>query len=241
MSFEKSDLMSCLVMATLPSEDLRAVVVFRVEYAHKAKSGGSIEVARVEEDRGNVHAALKLLKQREGPIDGEERSRSHDEHDVAQGFGILRHPCRNEIHERGVLREDGVDRLHDCPDSLLALRGEPFLKWVLRSHGLVKTLRKGDALDALPFLAEARLQQRNLLPELELLVGVVAEERIGHIVVCADALARVAELEDRLENLLNAMVEVAHATILSAYSRELAQGSVSWTRLPATSYSSFRN
>ena len=89
-------------------------------------------------------------------------------------------------------------------------------------------------LIALALLREPRLEQRHLLAQLELLLRVVAEERVRHVVVRADALPRIRQLEDGLEVLLDAVFEVAHATILSAYSRELAQGSESCTRLPAT-------
>jgi hypothetical protein len=42
------------------------------------------------------------------------------------------------------------------------------------------------------------------------------------------------QLQNGLEGVLDAVLEVAHAAILSAYSRELAHGSESCTRLPAT-------
>ena len=134
-----------------------------------------------------------------------------------------------------------MDGLDDRLDALLALGREPLLERSLRAHRFVEALGERDALDALALLREARLEQRDLLPQLELLLGVVAEERVRHVVVRADALPRIGQLEDRLEDLLDAVFEVAHATILSAYSRELAQGSESCTRLPATWYSSLRN
>ena len=89
-------------------------------------------------------------------------------------------------------------------------------------------------LDALSLLSEPGLKQRDLLAQLELLFGFVAEERIGHVVVSADALTRIRQLEYGLEIVLDAVYRVAHATILSAYSQALAQGNVSWTMLPAT-------
>ena len=52
--------------------------------------------------------------------------------------------------------------------------------------------------------------------------------------VSADALTRIGQLEYGFETRLDAVFEIAHATILSAYSQALAQGSVSWTMLPAT-------
>ena len=119
-------------------------------------------------------------------------------------------------------------------DALLALGREPLLERSLRAHRLVEALGERDAADALALLREARLEQRDLLAQLELLLGVVAEERVRHVVVRADALPRIWQLEDGLEALLDALFEVAHATILSAYSRALAQGSESCTRLPAT-------
>src|SRR5262249_42927862 len=96
-------------------------------------------------------------------------------------------------------------------------------------------------LDAFTPLRKTGFEHRNLLAKFELLLGIVAEERVRHVVVRADALPRIRELEHRLEDGLDALVEVDHATILSAYSGELEQGSVSCTRLPATSYSSLRN
>lgn len=111
-----------------------------------------------------------------------------------------------------------MDRLDDRLDALFPLNCEPLLKRPLRTHRVVEALGKRDALDALALLREARLQQRDLLPELELLIGVVAEQRIGHVMVRADALPRVRRFEDGLEVLPEAVFEIAHATILSAYS-----------------------
>ena len=114
--------------------------------------------------------------------------------------------------------------LDDGLDALFALRGEPLLERALRAHRLVQALGERDALDALALLREARLEQRDLLAQVELLLGVVAEERVRHVVVRADALPRIGQLEDRLEVLLDAVFEVAHATILSAYSTRARAG-----------------
>src|SRR5262245_54900324 len=51
--------------------------------------------------------------------------------------------------------------------------------------------------------------------------------------ICADPLARIQEFQNRLECVLDAVFEVAHATLLSAYSRVVAHGRDSSTRLPA--------
>src|SRR5262249_61338119 len=64
---------------------------------------------------------------------------------------------------------------------------------------------------------------------------------VRHVVIHADPLTRIRELQNRLEAMLDALFEVAHATILSAYSRVLVHGRESCTRLPAIWYSSFRN
>ena len=77
-------------------------------------------------------------------------------------------------------------------------------------------------MDALALLREARLEQRYLLAQREFLFGIVAEERVGHVVIRADTLPGVGKLEDRLEALLDALFEVVHATSLSANSRALA-------------------
>jgi hypothetical protein len=58
--------------------------------------------------------------------------------------------------------------------------------------------------------------QRHLLSELELFIRVVAEKSVWHVVVRADSLTRIRELQDGLEALLDALFKVAHATILSA-------------------------
>ena len=83
-------------------------------------------------------------------------------------------------------------------------------------------------------MSEPGLKQCDLLAQLEFLFGFVAEERVRHVVVSADALTRVSQFEYGLEACLDAVFEIAHATILSAYSQALAQGSVSCTMLPAT-------
>ena len=51
--------------------------------------------------------------------------------------------------------------------------------------------------------------------------------------ISAYALTRIGQLEYGFEIVLDAVFKIAHATILSAYSQALAQGSVSSTMLPA--------
>ena len=109
-----------------------------------------------------------------------------------------------------------VDGLDDGFDALFALGGEPLLKWALRAHRLVQALGERDAPDALALLREACLEQRHLCAQGELLLRVVSEERVRHVVVRADSLPRDPQLKDGLKVLLDAVFEIAHATILSA-------------------------
>ena len=81
-----------------------------------------------------------------------------------------------------------MDRLHGGLNSLFALCGKPLLERSLRPHRYVEAFSERNPADALSFLREACLKQRDLLPQFELLLGVVAEERIGHVVVRADPL-----------------------------------------------------
>ena len=155
----------------------------------KRRPAAPSSVAGVEEDRRDVDAALQLLEQREGPVDGEERAGPQDEDDVAQRVGVGRHARGDEVDERRVLGEDGVDRLDDGRGALLALGVEPLLERALRAHRLVEALGEGDARDALALLREPRLEQRHLPAQLELLLRVVAEDRVRHVVVGADARA----------------------------------------------------
>ena len=117
------------------------------------------------------------------------------------GSGSVRHARGDEVDERRVLGEDRVDRLDDGLDALFALGREPLLERALRAHRLVQALGERDPLDALALLREARLEQRHLLAQLELVLGVVAEDRVRHVVVGADPRPRIGQLEDGLEAL----------------------------------------
>src|SRR5579863_6506560 len=79
------------------SVNLRAIVVFSLQYAHEAQARRALEVARIEEDCGYRHPSLQLLRQRERAIGGKERARSDDEDDVAPGVGIARHARGDEV------------------------------------------------------------------------------------------------------------------------------------------------
>ena len=63
-----------------------------------------------------------------------------------QRVGVCGQPRRDEIDERRVLGQHGVDGLDDGLDALLALGLEPLLERPLRPHGLVEALRERDAL-----------------------------------------------------------------------------------------------
>src|SRR5690606_28534673 len=133
-----------------------------------------------------------------------------------------------------------MDGLDHGVGAELALDIKPLGQWARVTHRLVEALGKGDAVDPLASLREASLEQRHLLAKKELVFRVVAEECVGHIMVRTDAWPWIRQLENWLEALLEAVLEVGHVTILSTYSQVLAQGSESWTRLPATWYSSLR-
>ncbi len=118
--------------------------------------------------------------------------------------------------------------------ALLALRGKPIFEWSLRAHCLVQALSQRYAAYALPLLSKPRPKEADLFAKLELRFGIVSEERVRHVVISAYALTRISQVKYGFETGLDSTHEIAHATILSAYSKALAQGSVSCTMLPAT-------
>ena len=78
-------------------------------------------------------------------------------------------------------------------------------------------LRERDGRDALARLLEPGPQQRELLADGELVLGRVAEDRVGHVVVGADLRTRVGLPQDRLELLRQPRLPVVgHATSSSA-------------------------
>ena len=110
-----------------------------------------------------------------------------------------------------------MDCLDDRLDALLTLRRDPFLDGPLGAHGLVETLRQRDAHDPLALLAQTSFEQRDFLPQGELLGRVVAKQGVGHVVVRAEPLARIWLPEKRFEYVLDPVFGIGHATIPSAY------------------------
>jgi len=86
-----------------------------IEFAHEAKAGSPVEVARIEQDGRHVHAPLQLLQQRERPIDGEQRPGAGNQDDIPPGVGVARHASGYEIHQRRIFLEEVGDR----PDGVL--------------------------------------------------------------------------------------------------------------------------
>src|SRR4051794_3255457 len=88
------------LMLTL--EDLRSVVVFRREYAHKAEPSGAVELPRIEEHSRHLDLALELFEEGRGPVHGKECSCPHDEDDVPLGLRVLRYSTCHELIQRLV-------------------------------------------------------------------------------------------------------------------------------------------
>lgn len=199
-----------------PSENLRTVIVLRLEHTHEAEPGGSVASPGIEKDGRHVHAPLELLEQREGPVHGKEGAGPQDENQIAQRIGFLGQPRRHQVHERLVLRQHRVDGVDDRLGALVPLGGEPFFERTLGPHRLVQALRQRDVQDVLAFLRQAGFEKSDLFAQRELLFGRILEERVRHVVIDAEPLARIPEREDRLEVVLEALLEIAHATNLSA-------------------------
>src|SRR5262245_41974071 len=106
MLLAKSFAMACAVIIGSSSEDLRPVVVFRVEHAHERQTGGAVERTGVEEHGGYSDASLELFEEGERPVHGEERAGAEDEHNVEVRVALLGELGRDQVDERCVFRED---------------------------------------------------------------------------------------------------------------------------------------
>src|SRR5690606_10291664 len=142
MSLAKRFLMGAVIVGVVLfrriSEDLRAVVVFCVEHAHKTKPRRTINGARIEQNGGHLDPSLELLEEREGPVDREQRTRAHDEDQVAERVRIIGHAFGDEVDKRTILRKHRVDGVDDGFGTLLTLRIEPLLERALRTQRFVE-------------------------------------------------------------------------------------------------------
>jgi len=82
--------------------------------------------------------------------------------------------------------------------------------------------------------ARARCRHKSLLKRRRRAPGTQAAAAAGSARPARLSRAAPARVAPRAAETADAVREIAHATIVAAYSLALAQGSVSWTMLPAT-------
>src|ERR1041384_2476500 len=137
--FANSVLMACGVVIESPSEDLRPVVVFRIEHTHEPQAGRAVERSGIEQHRGDRDAPLELFEQGERAVHREQRAGPEDEDGVEMRVAILGELRSDQIDERCVVGQDRVDGLDQRGGPRLALGVEPFLEGALRAHGRIET------------------------------------------------------------------------------------------------------
>src|SRR5205823_4580195 len=128
MSFANRLLIDSLAITGIPSKDFWAVVMFSCEHTHEPEPGGAVEIAWVEQDCWHRDPALQLLQQREGAVDREQGTGSHDEHDLTERVRLVGHLRSDQINQGRILRKHRMYGLDDRACAVLALRGKPFFE-----------------------------------------------------------------------------------------------------------------
>ena len=217
------------------SKDAGAVVEVRVEDAHEAEAGGTFHFAGVEQDGGDVQSSLHLLEERVGPIHGKEGPGAVEEHDVLRRRPFGGKPRGDQLHEGPRRFEEAVDGIHHGVDAGHGLVFEHVLRGIpLRRDGVEQAFRQGNPGDALALVLQAGGEEIQLATEVELVLGRVVKDRVGHVVVGAQPGPRVWLAEDAFEIVLEAVLPV-HGTRDWAKAFKLGWGSESWRMLPAPS------
>src|SRR5271165_4294034 len=93
MSLANRSWISVWSTACPSSENLGAVVVLGVQHTHEAKAGCTVQLARIQKDRGNTDLSHQLFQQSGGPVHREQRPGPHDEDHIglraaAGGHGL---------------------------------------------------------------------------------------------------------------------------------------------------------
>src|SRR5579862_1214247 len=217
-----------------PSKDLWAIIVLGIEDAHETQPGRTVEITGIEEDRRHENPAFQLLQERESPIDRKEGACAGDEYKIGHRLGRVRHPPGNQFDKGLVVLKEVRDRLNGFLQPNRFFRFAPLVQRSFSFHRCLQAFSQGDRCNAFSLVLEARLQARDRRAKRELLLRVITEDRIRHVVIGADLIARIGKREHGFQIITEASFELRHAASLSANSKVLRYGRLTCTRLPAT-------
>src|SRR5437870_3253271 len=112
MLLANKSLIFSVVIQVFSSENHGPVIMVRIQYAHEAEAGGSIQLAWEEQDAGDQYSSLQLLQQRRGSVNGKQGAGPDNEDDVPEGIGVGWHALNHEFIKRPILAQDLVHGVH---------------------------------------------------------------------------------------------------------------------------------